>query len=83
MPLYDYKCSGCHSVFETIQKMDAILIPCEACGGPAKRQIGVGRYHPFPEGWADNMDTKPVYIKSKKHLREECNKRGLQSKILD
>jgi len=83
MPLYDYKCSGCHSVFETIQKMDAVTISCEVCGSVAKRQIGVGRYHAFPEGWSQNMGTEPVYIKSKKHLKKECDKRGLQSRILD
>ncbi len=42
-----------------------------------------GRYHPFPEGWWEHLDTKPIYIKNKRQLREECRKRGLSSQYLE
>ena len=83
MPLYDYKCVLCETVFEELHPVDVNEITCHQCGCEARRQVSAPRVHLFPEGWADNMDTKPVYIKNKKQLRAECKKRGLESKILD
>lgn len=40
MPLYEYKCSQCASVFEVIQKVsDSPLTECPKCGGKLKKLI--------------------------------------------
>ena len=33
----------------------------------------------FTPFWHPNLDKKPVYIKSKKHLKEESDKRNMTS----
>lgn len=84
MPLHDFSCEGCGDTFERFSKMDAIpdFLACP-CGGRAKRMPAKTNVYLFPEGWTENLGDEPVYIKSKKNLREECAKRGLQSKMLD
>jgi len=39
MPMYDYECSKCHHVEESLQKMgvEEIRCPVEDCGGTAKQ----------------------------------------------
>jgi len=40
MPLYEYKCQKCASVFEIIQKMsDLPLTECPECGGRLKKVL--------------------------------------------
>lgn len=40
MPLYEYKCRKCASVFEVIQKVsDSPLTECPKCGGRLKKVI--------------------------------------------
>jgi putative FmdB family regulatory protein len=40
MPLYEYKCQKCASVFEVIQKVsDSPLAECPACGGRLKKVL--------------------------------------------
>lgn len=40
MPLYEYKCQKCGSVFEVIQKVsDPPLSVCSECGGPLRKVI--------------------------------------------
>ncbi|MGD8534851.1 MAG: zinc ribbon domain-containing protein [Candidatus Aminicenantes bacterium] len=40
MPLYEYKCQKCASVFEVIQKIsDSPLIECPECGGRLKKVL--------------------------------------------
>ena len=29
------------------------------------------------EGWWENIDRDPIYIKDREHLKRECNKRGV------
>lgn len=37
------------------------------------------KFHPFKEGWYEHLGLEPVYVKSKRQLREECEQRGLTS----
>jgi hypothetical protein len=37
----------------------------------------VARKKDVVEGWWENIDKEPIYIKDKYHLKEECNKRGV------
>jgi putative FmdB family regulatory protein len=40
MPLYEYKCQKCASVFEVIQKIsDSPLTECPECGGRLKKVL--------------------------------------------
>lgn len=34
------------------------------------------------KGWYEHIDTEPIYIESKQHLRRECEKRGVLAKAL-
>jgi putative FmdB family regulatory protein len=43
MPTYDYKCPGCGTVFERVQKMkDPHVAKCPKCGAKAERQLSGG-----------------------------------------
>ena len=37
----------------------------------------------FKEEWYEHIAENPIFIKSKKQLREECDKRGMLAKTLD
>jgi len=37
----------------------------------------------FKEEWYEHIADHPIFIKSKKQLREECAKRGMIAKALD
>jgi hypothetical protein len=37
----------------------------------------------FKEEWYEHIADHPIFIRSKKQLREECEKRGMIAKALD
>ena len=79
MPIYRLKCNVCDNVFEEFAKVDDRNdIKCE-CGGNTKIIIQPTTFHIFEPFWHPNLDKKPVYIKSKKHLKEESDKRNFTS----
>ena len=85
MPLYPYFCPNCNHEWEAVHKMEERLEErCPICGDKAR--IHFGRLKPsphfFPEGWWEDLDVEPIYISSKRQLKEECKKRGLQSRYL-
>jgi len=82
MPLYDAKCGVCDHEFETVAKIDE-LIQCPVCGSEARRLITGSSYHPFPEGWWEDIGPKPIYISSRRQLADECRKHGCYAKYLD
>lgn len=52
MPLYEYRCSKCHRVFEVLQKFsDAPLEMHEGCGGPVERLISAPSFRFKGTGW--------------------------------
>ena len=52
MPLYEYKCSKCASVFEVIQKVDApVLKKCLKCGAPVHKIISPPALQFKGSGW--------------------------------
>src|SRR5258708_542065 len=52
MPLYEYRCSKCDTVFELIQKFaDAPLTVHEGCGGAVERLISAPGLHFKGSGW--------------------------------
>ncbi|MBI4892611.1 MAG: zinc ribbon domain-containing protein [Acidobacteria bacterium] len=52
MPLYEYKCKRCDSVFEVIQKFsDAPLAVHEGCGGEVERLLSSPALQFKGSGW--------------------------------
>lgn len=78
MPLYDFRCKTCGLVWEDLIAADAPDPSCQ-CGGLSERLISLPTPILFREGWYNDIDTEPMYISSKKQLRDECRKRGLTS----
>lgn len=76
MPLYNYKCSKKHE-FEAINSIkNRAFSKCPNCGIMAKK-IMSGRppaVHNFKYGWFEHIDINPIYVKSKKHMKELCNR---------
>ena len=52
MPLYEYKCSKCHAVFEVIRKFsDAPLKKHGGCGGKVERLLSAPAFQLRGTGW--------------------------------
>lgn len=86
MPLYDMRCTGCGLEEERLVRFsERDKQVCRRCEAPMRVIFrgSAGRYHPFPEGWWEHLDTKPIYIRNKRQLREECRRRGLSSQYLE
>ena len=79
VPLYKVKCKKCTKVFEETSSIDdRNKIKCE-CGGDTEIIIQPIVTHFFVPFLHPNLDKKPVCIKSKKHLKEESDKRNMTS----
>ena len=81
MPLYDFKCKKCDTVFEGFKKIAEPNLECE-CGGKTEVLLNTKGRDWFQAHWNENIDEKPIYIESKKQYREECQKRGLTARCL-
>jgi putative FmdB family regulatory protein len=52
MPIYEYRCKGCESYFEKMQKIaDAPLTVCEKCGGELEKQWSLSGFQFKGDGW--------------------------------
>ena len=52
MPLYEYKCQSCGSVFEVMQRFsDPPLATHEGCGGAVERLLSTPAFHFKGSGW--------------------------------
>lgn len=52
MPIYEYKCSKCGSVFELLQKViDPVLKTCSHCGGLTKKLFSAPALQFKGSGW--------------------------------
>lgn len=52
MPIYEYQCEGCQSVFEEWQSgFEEKDMECPECGLPAKRLISHSAFHLKGGGW--------------------------------
>jgi len=52
---------------------------CACCGCVMENQITTGKAILFREGWYPDIDHVPLYIRTKKQLKQECEQRGLTS----
>ena len=83
MPLYDTQCLSCQEKQEIFCKIDARDQQICACGGQLKVLISMPNFVPFHGGFHEHIAAEPIYIKSKKHLQQECRSRGLTSHYVD
>ncbi|WP_281763186.1 FmdB family zinc ribbon protein [Pseudodesulfovibrio nedwellii] len=52
MPIYEYQCQSCQSVFEEWQSgFEDKEFPCPECGGVSKRLISHSSFHLKGSGW--------------------------------
>jgi putative FmdB family regulatory protein len=52
MPIYEYRCQGCESHFEKMQKVsEAPLETCEKCGGKLEKQWSLSGFQFKGAGW--------------------------------
>lgn len=87
MPLYLYKCSVCKEEFEELRPVEGRYhAQCPVCKSEDCKLLvpkGVNSGFELKPQYFEHLDTKPVFIESKAHLREECKKRGVWAKCLD
>ena len=80
MPIYKYQCNRCREELEEFHKVDdRYNQKCPECGEKMNIMIQPSPVHIFEPFWHPNLDKKPVYITSKKHLKEESEKRNMTS----
>ena len=80
MPTYSYHCNNCGMELDEFHKVDdRYNQQCPECERMMEIMIQPIVSHIFEGFWHPNLDKKPVYIKSKKHLKEESEKRGMTS----
>ena len=81
MPRYDYSCYACGVEFEAnvpVEQRDSVSCPrCGATQSVARRTVYPFAAHIWKPQWFEHIDTKPIWIESKRQLKEECEKRGL------
>lgn len=78
MPLYHYRCNQCGIEFEEYNKIEERYdLLCPECGGDVDILITKATVHIFKPFWHEDFDDKPVYVKSKKHYKELCEKYGV------
>ena len=80
MPIYEFKCSKCRSIFEIIQKVDApALKKCLKCGAPVRKIISPSALQFKGSGWyitdyAQKDKKKPEPKETKKTEDTTANK---------
>jgi len=91
MPLYEYKCLKCGSVYELLQKVkDAPLKECLKCGSPVRKLISPPALQFKGEGWyvtdyaqKQKPEKKEKDAKMSKSKKEAPAKKGDQSSSSD
>lgn len=79
VPLYKVRCKACNKVFEQTSTVnDRCNIRCE-CGGNSEIMICPTEFIMFEPYWHPNLTSKPVWVKSKKHLKELDKKYNMTS----
>lgn len=80
------KCSKCGTKIDSCRhyyiysKDDKRVVEiCGNCMSEINAESASSHVKIFEPFWHPNLDKKPVWIKSKKHLKEESDKRGMTS----
>ena len=83
MPVYDYRCGNCGAEwnhYKTIADRKTCYCKCGAIGNIVPSTPSVVLFKPR---WHPHITSKPLYIESKKQLKEECRKHGMTSVYLE
>lgn len=89
MPLYDIECKRCKHEWEemrTIAEVDTMdgYFVCPECGF-LKGKIVIKHYRNedwFHPHWNEHFEVNPVFVKSRNHLKQLCDKYGMVSNAL-
>ena len=80
--MVDMKCSKCGKVHEEYLYEDNKEYTCNVCKGKLLRIYGnYQKYKEYPEGYYENFDHEPVYIKDREDFYKKCKAYGLEPKI--
>ena len=75
MPIYEYKCFGCGSHVEKMQKIsDSPLTVCEKCGGQLEKQFSRTGFQFKGTGWYVTDYAKGVKSETKSEAKTETPK---------
>ena len=82
MPVYDYTCDRCKTVWEATTTRDTRDRVFFDCGKRARMLPCAPAVHLFPEGVFEHIGPDPVYVHDKAHLkrltkRYKCHAPGL------
>ena len=77
--IYEYRCNPCKLLTEVVKSVKEIDKDeyCFKCGKKMKRLISMPFRNIDGSFWAEHLDDQPVWIKNRRHYKEELRKRGL------
>lgn len=78
MPLYDFECSCGNKDIDVYDSPTETERVCSVCKGKMRRLLPLIYISPDIEPYIDeNLDSLPVYVRSRRHLRDELKRRRL------
>jgi len=90
MPIHNFRCPNC-GLFERFQSIDELRDEetCQVCGSTSRKTFELfthnngGGVRIFKPMWFEHIAPEPIYVESRKQLREECEKRGKYSQYIE
>ena len=83
MPSYDFRCDSCdREVVRVCRIAERNGQVCEECGKPLTRLFTMAKVHTFRPDWYEDICETPLYITSKRQLKEACDKHGVRAVAL-
>jgi DNA-directed RNA polymerase subunit RPC12/RpoP len=80
--MVDMKCLNCGHIDKDILYEDDKEYPCRKCNSKMARLYGsVNKYKEYPEGYYENFDNEPVYIKDRSDFYKKCKQYGVEPKV--
>lgn len=75
------QCPKCHHL---VEEPDTTVPRCEDCGYDFGSSVSDSpAIILFKEGWYEHISKKPLYISSKRGLKDACQQHGVISKYLE
>ena len=76
--LYEYECEDCKCRWEEIRDFaERHTAKCGKCGGKGIKLISNISLEEFKPMFYNDICEKPIWVESKKQLKQECNKHGV------
>ena len=76
MPRYDYECRECGKKWEAFHSINDRRDE-RCCGKEASLVIGASVVQVFKPMWYADICETPIYVESKRQLKNECKKHGV------